>query len=67
MLLIIVPVFNYFDIPYQAPSLQHFILSSTLTLILASLSWQFIELPINNLKRHFQYIPQPAVEHASCW
>lgn len=61
MVLIIVPVFNYFNIAYQAPSLQHFILSSTLTLILASLSWQFIELPINNLKRYFQYSPQPAV------
>lgn len=58
MPLILTPIFNYFQIPYQVPGLLNFVLSSLLTLGIASLSWRFIEAPINNLKNHFQYRPK---------
>ena len=35
-----------------------FLLFTTLTLIIAALSWHFFERPINELKRHFPYLGQ---------
>lgn len=62
MPLILTPIFNALGIPYQIPGVLNFFISSLLTIIIASLSWYFIELPINNLKRHFQYLPEPAIQ-----
>jgi peptidoglycan/LPS O-acetylase OafA/YrhL len=56
--LLIMPVFNYFGIPFQVPGLLNFVLSGILTIGIASLSWHLLELPINNLKRYFQYAPK---------
>jgi peptidoglycan/LPS O-acetylase OafA/YrhL len=60
MPLILTPIFNYFHIPYQVPGLLNFVLSSLLTVGIASLSWNYIEASINNLKNHFQNRPKPA-------
>lgn len=61
MPLILIPIFTSLGIPYQVPGRLNFVLSTGLTLIIASLSWYLIELPINNLKRHFQYKARSAV------
>jgi peptidoglycan/LPS O-acetylase OafA/YrhL len=54
--LILVPVLAPFGYQLQVPGFRNFILSGLLTIAVASLSWHWFELPINNLKRHFQYI-----------
>ena len=61
MPLLISPVFEYLNIPFQVPSFENFVFSGILTVIVASLSWRFIELPINNMKRYFQYSPKTTV------
>jgi peptidoglycan/LPS O-acetylase OafA/YrhL len=58
--LLVMPVFNYLGIPFRVPSFLNFVISGILTLVIASLSWHLLELPINNLKRHFQYAPKAA-------
>jgi peptidoglycan/LPS O-acetylase OafA/YrhL len=60
--LLIMPVFNYLGIPYQVPGLLNFVISSILTIGIASLSWHLLELPINNLKRYFLYAPKASQE-----
>jgi peptidoglycan/LPS O-acetylase OafA/YrhL len=50
-------LFSWFGIPYRVPSLTNFVLSTLLTVAVASLSWHLFELPINNLKRRFEYSP----------
>jgi peptidoglycan/LPS O-acetylase OafA/YrhL len=59
MPLILIPIFGYLDIPLQVPGRINFLLSGLLTVVIASLSWHLVELPINNLKRHFQYAAKP--------
>jgi peptidoglycan/LPS O-acetylase OafA/YrhL len=59
--LILIPIFNGLGVSYRVPSLTNFILSGFLSIIIASVSWHFFELPINNLKRHFQYAPKRIV------
>jgi peptidoglycan/LPS O-acetylase OafA/YrhL len=59
--LILIPLFDALGVPYQVPGRVNFILSSLLTLVIASASWHWIELPINNLKRHFPYVSKPAL------
>ena len=59
MPLILVSVLSRFGYELHVPSLTNFILSSLFTMIVASLSWQWLELPINNLKRYFQYTAVP--------
>ena len=54
--LILVHVLAGFGYELSVPGLGNFILSSLLTVAVASLSWHLLELPINKLKRHFQYI-----------
>jgi peptidoglycan/LPS O-acetylase OafA/YrhL len=53
--LMLVPVFESIGILLQVPSLSNFVWSSLLTILIAMLSWHFIELPINKLKRYFEY------------
>jgi len=57
--LILVPVFESIGISLQVPSQFNFVVSSLLTILIAIPSWHFIELPINNLKRHFEYASKP--------
>jgi len=59
MPLILVSVLSRFGYELHVPSLTNFILSSLFTIIVASLSWHWLELPINNLKRYFQYTAVP--------
>jgi len=53
--LVLVPILARFGYELQVPGIRNFALSGILTIAVASLSWHWIELPINNLKRHFQY------------
>lgn len=53
--LILVPVLSRFGYELRIPGFTNFILSGLLTILVASLSWHWLEQPINNLKRHFQY------------
>jgi peptidoglycan/LPS O-acetylase OafA/YrhL len=57
--LILVPVFESMGIALRVPSLLAFVLSSLLTILIAIPSWHFMELPINSLKRHFEYTTKP--------
>ncbi len=52
---LIAPVFRSFIFPVETPSFLNFVLSSALTVAVASLSWYVFELPINHLKRYFSY------------
>ena len=47
--------FHYLGLHYPDLSLIRFILQTAATLIVAMLSWHFIEKPINNFKKHFEY------------
>ena len=47
--------FHYLGLHYPDSSLIRFILQTAATLIVAMLSWHFIEKPINNFKKHFEY------------
>jgi peptidoglycan/LPS O-acetylase OafA/YrhL len=58
--LFLIFIFKQIGIPYQVPSFLNYVLSTVLTIVLASLSWHLFELPINNLKRYFQYTSKPA-------
>ena len=53
--LILVPLLSHFGFNLPVPGFSNFVLSSLLTIAVASLSWHWIEQPINNLKRYFQY------------
>jgi peptidoglycan/LPS O-acetylase OafA/YrhL len=59
--LILVSVLSRFGYELRVPGLTNFILSSLFTIIVASLSWHWLELPINNLKRYFQYTAVPTI------
>jgi len=52
---LLAPVFEILKIQYQVPGLMNFIISSLLSVTLASLSWRMLEMPISGLKRQFQY------------
>lgn len=54
---LITPIFSALGIEYETPGYINFLLSSAITISIASLSWYAFELPINNLKRHFRYEP----------
>ena len=58
--LILVPVLARFGYELHVPGIRNFVISSLLTFATASLSWHWLELPINKLKQHFQYEPNPA-------
>lgn len=45
---------SYFGFSYPRSILVQFVVNSIATVIVAMLSWQYIEQPINNLKRHFK-------------
>ena len=55
MPLLVRPLFDSINIPYQEQGFINFLILSLLTLVIASLSWHLIELPLNNLKNRFQY------------
>jgi len=57
MPLIAASAFDALHIPYQMPSFLNFVICGLITTVVASLSWHLIELPINSLKRQFQYSP----------
>lgn len=59
--LALVPLLALFGIQLQVPSMTNFLLSTLLTIAIAALSWHLLELPINNLKRHFSYAPKSVV------
>lgn len=61
MPLVLIPIFRYFGLTLEVPGLLNFILTTLLTIGISSLSWHFFELPINNLKRYFQYKPKSSV------
>lgn len=48
-------ILTYVGFTYPAWGWKKFVLSTVATLILAVLSWQFFEKPINTLKRNFAY------------
>lgn len=59
--LIMVPLMDRLGLPYTVPSFRNFLAAGSLTILVAALSWHFIERPINRLKRHFEYAEvQPA-------
>lgn len=62
--LILVPVLAHFGYDLQVPGLRNFVLSGILTIIVAVLSWHWLELPINNLKKYFQYLPASQIKRA---
>ena len=49
------PIFRSLNFQFDTPGFIHFIVSSVITIAVASLSWYVFELPINNLKRYFSY------------
>ncbi len=49
-----------FWIPMQ-PGPARLVFVATTSIILASVSWRFLEQPLNELKRYFPYVPTPAV------
>jgi peptidoglycan/LPS O-acetylase OafA/YrhL len=55
-------IFRSFGAEYYKPGLLNFILSSTVALLIASLSWHLVERPINSLKRYFKYAPSRTVQ-----
>jgi peptidoglycan/LPS O-acetylase OafA/YrhL len=63
--LVLVPIFDSFDIPLRVPSFSIFILSSLVTIVLAAISWHLIELPINRLKRHFEYVSESSTSRTT--
>lgn len=52
------------NVSEQGPG--RFLVASTATIVVASISWQVFEKPLNGLKRHFPYVPRGrAAAHAS--
>jgi peptidoglycan/LPS O-acetylase OafA/YrhL len=60
--LMLVPILAWFGYELVIPGRLNFLLSSVLTIAIASLSWHLFEFPINGLKRYFEYLPKPAAE-----
>lgn len=58
MPLILVPVLGRFGYELYVPGRMNFILSTILTIAIASISWHWIEAPINGLKKRFTYSPE---------
>ena len=57
---ILVAIFGRLGIPFHTPGLLSFIVSGTVSVLIASLSWRLFELPINSLKNRFPYAARPA-------
>jgi len=57
--------FAWCGIPYPGSAIGVFAVLMAFTLALTSLSWHFMEAPINNLKRHFPYAARPPARDAS--
>jgi peptidoglycan/LPS O-acetylase OafA/YrhL len=55
---LLVFVFGALGYEYQMSGVSNFLLSSAVTILIAALSWHFIERPINNLKHMFRYEPK---------
>lgn len=53
-------IFKKFGLPYVRDGWPSLLLSSVSTLLVASLSWRFMEKPLNDLKRYFNYNAKPA-------
>jgi peptidoglycan/LPS O-acetylase OafA/YrhL len=54
-------IFGQFGMEYHKTGLLSFVLVTTFPFVIASLSWHLLELPINNLKRYFEY-SRPTVD-----
>ena len=65
MPLIVLPLVRKIGISLNEQGPGNFIFSSAATVLVASLSWRFLESPMNNLKRFFEYRVRPtgSVEH----
>lgn len=57
---ILVAIFERLGIPFHTPGFISFIISGTISVLIASLSWHLFEPPINNLKNRFPYAARPA-------
>jgi peptidoglycan/LPS O-acetylase OafA/YrhL len=60
--LILAPLLSRFGYELRVPGLTNFVLSGLVTLVVASISWHWLEQPINNFKRYFQYA-SPSADH----
>jgi len=58
--LLLLLIFRKFGVEYHKTGLLNFILTSIVTLVIASLSWHLFEQPINSLKHHFTYSRRPS-------
>jgi peptidoglycan/LPS O-acetylase OafA/YrhL len=56
----LVAYFRSLGIPYQEVGFVNFILSSSMAILLAALSWHLFEQPVNNLKQYFDYAASPS-------
>lgn len=56
--LLIAPFLSRLGVQYEIPGGINFLFSSLVTIGAAAVSWHVFELPINNLKHHFQYSPK---------
>ncbi len=56
--IILIPCLAWFGYNLQVPGRMSFVLSTTLTILIASASWYWIESPINSLKNRFRYSPE---------
>ena len=53
-------VFPRFGWSMPESAAVRFLLFSAVSIAVAAASWHFFEKPLNNLKRHFKYVEQPA-------
>ncbi|RWA72330.1 acyltransferase [Mesorhizobium sp.] len=53
------------NVSEQGPG--RFLVAGTATIIVASLSWAFIEKPLNGLKRYFPYVARPVASGDAKW
>jgi len=51
---VVLTILNYLGFSYPKSVGIQFVLNTVTTIVVAMLSWQYIEQPINNLKRHFK-------------
>lgn len=63
--LVFLHAFTFLGLSYELQGPLNFVLSSIATFVVAALSWQLFEQPINNLKHRLTYNPRVAVTRSS--
>jgi peptidoglycan/LPS O-acetylase OafA/YrhL len=58
--LLVLPVLEAVGITPRVPGFANFLVSGSVTLVVAMLSWTFVESPINRLKHRFPYVVRDA-------